>query len=128
MAMGNSSKERDTWKGMCEAMGYKCSKFQKEMTTIQEKVRCVKALQDGAKVHESPSTLASHIIKLEYSLEVERKQHQETTTVVTQADYRPEEAQKSIQKVWNLPQKSGLCHHAEDYKTFYGRNISQLAD
>lgn len=54
LAMGNPSKEMDTYKGK-----YECSKFQEETIAPREKVICVEGLHEEAKVHGYPSTLVS---------------------------------------------------------------------
>lgn len=56
LAMGNPSKERDTWKEKCEALDQKLTKFQEETSAIREKVCCIEAFQEEAKIHDSPST------------------------------------------------------------------------
>lgn len=50
LALGNPSKERDTWKGKCENIENKCSKFSKEIVSLQEKVSHVEVLQEEEKV------------------------------------------------------------------------------
>ncbi|CAI8584815.1 unnamed protein product [Vicia faba] len=41
LAMGNPSKDRYTWKEKCEAIKVRCSKFQKKVSFLQEKMYCV---------------------------------------------------------------------------------------
>lgn len=58
---GNPTKERGTWKGKCEVMEQSLSSFQKELVELREKVKLVEALQEEAKIHDSPSTLVRWI-------------------------------------------------------------------
>lgn len=45
LAHDNPSKEREKWKGKCEAMEHKCSSFQKDLAEVQKKVDLTNSLQ-----------------------------------------------------------------------------------
>ncbi|CAI8584816.1 unnamed protein product [Vicia faba] len=68
LAMGNPSKDRDTWKEKCEA------------------------IKEEAKIHDSPFNLASRIDELEGYLEAKKKHHQETSIAATEAHSRAYQA------------------------------------
>lgn len=63
LALGNSSKERETWKGKCEAMRHMRYVLQLEFVALQEKIKLIEYLQEEDELHGSPSTLPTGITK-----------------------------------------------------------------
>ena len=49
-------------------MELKCTNLQKELITLWEEVEAANSLQEAVKLHDSPSTLAARVTKLEGSL------------------------------------------------------------
>lgn len=96
LAMGNPSKKRDTWKGKCETIKRKCSKFQEDIYVLQEKIICVKAFQEEMKIHGYPSTLAARITKVYSCLEAKKKYCQQKFASIEKANRRANEAGKSL--------------------------------
>lgn len=95
LALGNPTKQRDTWKGKYESMEHKYFTFQKELADLQGKVKLAEALQEEERIHNSLSTLVIQITKLESSLEVEKKRHQETSNVGSKENHQVEEDKKN---------------------------------
>lgn len=63
LALGNSSKDRETWKGKCEAMKHMRYVLQPKFVALQEKTKLVDSLQEEDKLHGPPSTLDNGITK-----------------------------------------------------------------
>lgn len=82
-----------------------------------EKVCLVENFQEEVKIHDSPSTLVIMIIKLEYSLEEEKKHREEVVDATTEENCCVEEALKAFQQ-----EKES---RAEDHNT-YDAQVSKL--
>lgn len=96
LALHNPTKERHNWKEKYESLQQKCSAFHKELIILQEKVKVIDTLQENAKVHGSPLTLAARIFDLETSLEEEKKQLQEASEDIYKVNCTVEEDQKTL--------------------------------
>lgn len=68
LAVGNPSKEYDTWIRKFKTMEQKCFAIQKDLAQLHQKVSLVESLQEEAKIHKFPSTLASWTTELEVTL------------------------------------------------------------
>lgn len=66
------------------------------MSPFQVKVRYNEVIQEEAKIHGCPSSLATNIVELEFSLEVEKKRQIETTIVIADAEFHADEALKAL--------------------------------
>lgn len=112
LATGNPSRKRYNWKGKCEAMKLRCYAYQKDLYELQGKAKLVKTLQEEAKIQCSPTTIVTHVVELEPSLQVEKKQHEKAFYVVAKVNFDMDEDQKILQKE--------LEARAQTLKTFKG--------
>lgn len=92
-------------------MDHKCSKFQDETSTLQEKVYHAEAFHGEAKLHGSPSFLVTQNNELDSSLEVEKKHYYETSNVVTKENRRAKEDQKDLQQENESRAKNQRAHN-----------------
>lgn len=67
-ALGNPSRERDTWKGNVDIRELRCTNTQMELIILQEEVKLGNSLKEIADIHSFPSILAVCMIELEGSL------------------------------------------------------------
>lgn len=73
MALGNPSKERDTWKGNIEDMELRCITLQKEIDALENEVKVANYLQEVVEIHNSPYVLVARATKMDDSLKGAKK-------------------------------------------------------
>lgn len=73
LALGNPTKERDTWKEKCEDMKLRLYTLQVEPIAMQEKDKARGCPQRGIKINDSPSTMVARVTKLEDALKEAEK-------------------------------------------------------
>lgn len=81
----------DTWKVKCKTIEQRCFDFHKEFAELREKVKLAGSLQDGAKTHNTPSTLVKRVTELENTLKAEWKQRQKASDSAIEMICRAEE-------------------------------------
>lgn len=95
LALGNPSRERDTWKGNVEIRELRCTNIQKELIILQEEVEVVNSLKEIANIHNFPSILAVCVIELEGSLRHTQKQYKTTSDFIKEKTPMVEEHHKA---------------------------------
>lgn len=81
------------------------------MPSLLEKDSCVESLQEGAKVHGSPSPLAVKIAKRESSLEMEKMSRKETANIALEMKSHANEALGALEQ-----EKGSRTKDREAYK------------
>lgn len=105
MALGSPFKERDTWEGMTKAIEMKCTNTQKELLALYEEFKDADSLQETVKVHDSPSTLATHVTKLEVSLKDVEDQYEVSSDSIKEKALKVENYRKDAEALKALQDK-----------------------
>lgn len=77
-------------------MELKCDNIHKDLVALQDDVRAANSLKEAADIHDSPTILASHVSKLEGSLEDAKKRYKVTSNYIEEKTRQVNKHQKAL--------------------------------